>query len=385
MRSFRSAGSSGTPTITKNWDEAIQHGQRLLKLDPTDIDVATLVVKAMIRVGREADAAASLLDWFRTGNMPPSGATQGILSAVMLNQKVKQSLDAGFPKLVEANPKQVFVRLAFAAFLSEAGKGDDAWREFHEAEKGGLCDATSGGRHPLAQMLVEEVGRRAAFPGRGQGERPRRARQEVRGESRPRRAADPRRAPHRAARHRPAPRKEAEREDHRPRGPRTARAGRRPLPQGVRDQPRLLAAALPCRRARDRARPLRRGCRGPGQGRREVPGDPPDLPGAVRGAVPRRRRGRRRAGLPQVRARRSSPARRPAPSSRRSRTASRGLLAPFAEALEKDMAAQPKNARLRSHLAMLRIIQGDRPGAQKAAASRPSASGSPAFAAGRTR
>ena len=35
--------------LSKKWDDAIQYGQRILKLDPTDIDVATLVVKAMIR------------------------------------------------------------------------------------------------------------------------------------------------------------------------------------------------------------------------------------------------------------------------------------------------------------------------------------------------
>jgi tetratricopeptide (TPR) repeat protein len=101
--------------------------------------------------------------------MPPSGATQGILSAVMLNQKVKQGLDSGFPKLVESNPNQVFARLAFSAFLAEAGKGDDAWREFHEAEKGGLCDATSGSRHPLALILEKKFGDEPPFPGAVKG------------------------------------------------------------------------------------------------------------------------------------------------------------------------------------------------------------------------
>jgi tetratricopeptide (TPR) repeat protein len=149
---------------TKNWAEVISYGDRVLKIDPTDIDTATLVVKAMIRTGREADAAESILGWFKSGNMPGSGATQGILSAVMLNQKVKAALEAGFPKLVQANPRLVFVRLAYAAFLSEAGKGEDAWREFHEAEKLGLCDATSGARHPLAQSLLKKW-EEPAFPG----------------------------------------------------------------------------------------------------------------------------------------------------------------------------------------------------------------------------
>jgi thioredoxin-like negative regulator of GroEL len=148
----------------RKWDEAIGYGERLLKLDPGDVDAATLVVKAMIRVGREDDAVAAMLNWFRTGYMPPSGATQGILSAVILNQKVKQGLDTGFPKLVAENPRQILVRLAFASFLSEVGKGEDAWREFHEAEKDGLCDATNGGRHPLAQMLAKKW-EEPAFPG----------------------------------------------------------------------------------------------------------------------------------------------------------------------------------------------------------------------------
>ena len=188
--------------------------------------------------------------------MPPSGATQGILSAVMLNQKVKQSLDAGFPKLVEENPKQVFVRLAFAAFLSEAGKGDEAWREFHEAEKGGLCDATSGGRHPLAPMLDEEVGR-ARLPGRVRRQRPRRAGEEVRRESRARGPQDPHRAAHRAARHRsPA---EGRREGHH--DPEDLGKLERPsasTSRPTRTNPDVLAAALPRGRARDRARAVTR-------------------------------------------------------------------------------------------------------------------------------
>jgi tetratricopeptide (TPR) repeat protein len=42
-------------------------------------------------------------------------------------------------------------------------------------------------------------------------------------------------------------------------------------------------------------------------------------------------------------------------------------LAPFAAAIEKDAAALPRNAKLRSHLALVKLIQGDRPGAQQAA------------------
>jgi thioredoxin-like negative regulator of GroEL len=44
----------------------------------------------------------------------------------------------------------------------------------------------------------------------------------------------------------------------------------------------------------------------------------------------------------------------------------RGLV-PFVQAIEKDMVALPKNSRLRSHLAVLKLSLNDRAGAQKAA------------------
>jgi tetratricopeptide (TPR) repeat protein len=351
--------------VSKKWADAIDFGQRTLKLDPTDIDVAMFVVKAMIRTGREADAAATMLDWFRTGNMPASGATRGILAAVMLNPKVKAALEAGFPKLVDENPKHVFVRLAFAAFLFELERGEQAWKEFHEAEKGGLCDATSGGRHPLALELSKKWDE-PPFPGafsgndleemvKKSGENPdhvglqiriaRRTELPVTG--RPRKDPDEKVAttPEDLGRLEQAVGLYLKAYEENPScWPPLYRAGELEIERGQYAKaaealaklgtkfPEILPTFLALAEARFRAG---------------------DAAGAGQDYLKYARAieaGKKTRAFFEALAK-GNPK----------------LLAPFAEALEKDSKANPRNAKLRSHLATLRLIQGDRTGAQAAA------------------
>jgi tetratricopeptide (TPR) repeat protein len=350
---------------SRKYDEAIQHGQKILKLDPTDLDVATLVVKAMIRVGREADAAASMLEWFRTGNMPPAGATQGILSAVMLNQKVKQSLDSGFPKLVESNPKQVFARLAFAAFLAEAGKGDDAWREFHEAEKGGLCDAMSGGRHPLALMLEKKFGEEPAFPGAVKGndmadlvksseEHPDHVGLKIRVARKTELPVTGR------------PRKDGEEKV-------TTKEDLGTLEQAVGMYLKAYETNPECWPPLYRAGELEieRGqfARAAEVLEKAAAKFPEILPTFLALAEARFRAGDGPGAAQDYLkyAREIEPGKKTRAFFEDLAKGNPKVLAPFGEALAKDCVAHPKNYRIRSHLAMLRLIQGDRAGAQQAA------------------
>ncbi len=141
---------------SKRLDEAVTLGRRVLAIEPTEMVVATDVVKALLRLGREAEAVETMLGWFKSGNMPAFGATQGLLTAFVAIPNVKSGLDAGFKKLVAETPHHVHLRLAYSAFLFEVGSLEDAWLQFHEAEQDGLCDASSGGRHPFASTLTKK-------------------------------------------------------------------------------------------------------------------------------------------------------------------------------------------------------------------------------------
>jgi tetratricopeptide (TPR) repeat protein len=349
---------------SKKWDDTITYGQRLLKLDPSDIDVATLVVKAMIKVGREADAANAMLDWFKTGYMPPSGATQGILSAVILNQKVKQGLDAGFPKLVGENPKQILVRLAFASFLSEVGKGEDAWREFHEAEKGGLCDATNGGRHPLAQMLAkrwEEPAFPGAFAGNDLDELAKRA------EENPEHAG----LRIRVARRTEMPVTGRKKKD----------AGERVTdPEDLSRLEQAVSLYLkayeinpdcwpPLYRAGELEIERGRYAEAAGVLKKVADKFSDNLPVFLSLAEARFRANDATGAAEDFLryARQIEPGKRSRAFFETLAAGDPKRLAPFVTALEKDAAALPKNSRVRSHLSVIKLMQGDRPAAQKAA------------------
>lgn len=348
----------------KRWDETINEGQRLLKLDPSDSEVATLIVKAMMKVGREADAATFMLDWFKGGYLPPSGATQGILSAVILNQKVKQGLDAGFPKLVGDNPGQILLRHAFASFLAELGKGDDAWREFHEAEKGGLCDATNGGRHPLAEILKkkwEEPVYPGAFAGNDLDELTKQADEHPEHAGLRIRVARRTEMPITGRTRKKGEERITEKEDldrleqavglylkayelNPECWPPLFRAGELEIERGrFPEAAAVLAKAaekfadnLPVFLSLSEARFLAGDAAGAAQ----------DYLRYAREIEPGKRT---RAFFDDLSG--NNPK----------------LLAPFLEAVEKDAAARPKNARLRSHLALLKLLLADRAGAQRAA------------------
>ena len=148
----------------RDFDSAIAMGRQALLADPTDAEMATIVVKALVRTRKESEAIDVLIDNFRRQGMPAFAQSQGLISALVTNTKLRELLDAGLSKLVEERPKATLIRLAYAGFLSEVGRYQDAWREFHRAERDGLCDTGSGGRHPFGAVLRDKAPE-PEFPG----------------------------------------------------------------------------------------------------------------------------------------------------------------------------------------------------------------------------
>lgn len=138
----------------RRFEEVVEVGKRLLAVEPEDVDMATLYVKALIRLDRDEEAAAFFLDWVKSGLGPSSGTVQGLLTTFVLRPKVRQALDAGFVRITQESPRNTLARLAYAGFLAETGRNDEAWKEFQRAEVDGLCDTNLGSRHAFALNLA---------------------------------------------------------------------------------------------------------------------------------------------------------------------------------------------------------------------------------------
>ncbi len=148
----------------RDMSAAIDFGRRALASDPTDSEMATVVVKALVRSQREAEAIDLLMDNFRQQGMPAFAQSQGLISALVTNSKIRDLLEKGLVALVAERPNATLIRLAYAGYLSEVGRFQDAWAEFHRAEKEGLCDTGSGGRHPFGSLLADKLSE-PSFPG----------------------------------------------------------------------------------------------------------------------------------------------------------------------------------------------------------------------------
>jgi tetratricopeptide (TPR) repeat protein len=138
----------------KRFAEAADAAKKLLAVEPEDIEIATLHVKALLRSDRDAEAAAFFLEWVKSGLSPSSGAVQGLLSSMVGRPKVRAALDEGFAALEKTAPRHPLLRLTRASFFAETGRAEDAWKEFHRAEADGLCDMTNGARHAFALNLA---------------------------------------------------------------------------------------------------------------------------------------------------------------------------------------------------------------------------------------
>ena len=128
-----------------------------------DYELRTLYFKSLLHnAGEEKGAAqkatrekaASYVgSWFDSGEAPPFGTTLGAMNVWLLDSEFRESLLVDFKNRYESNPRNLNLLISYASALSVLGRNESAWRIVHEAEKVGLCDAATGGRHPIATLL----------------------------------------------------------------------------------------------------------------------------------------------------------------------------------------------------------------------------------------
>ncbi|HYC77193.1 MAG TPA: hypothetical protein VEI02_06145 [Planctomycetota bacterium] len=149
----------------RRFAEATDYARKACKVEPADVDVATLYVKSLAKLGRDQEAADFLLDWVASGLSPGSGAVQGLVGGLAARAEMRAALDAAFARRLEQAPRHILLRLTYASYLAEVGRVEEAWNEFRRAERDGLCDLIVGARHAFASTLAS----RAPEPAPGGG------------------------------------------------------------------------------------------------------------------------------------------------------------------------------------------------------------------------
>ncbi|MEZ6197359.1 MAG: tetratricopeptide repeat protein [Planctomycetota bacterium] len=132
------------------------------KAAPLDQEMRSLYVKALLRLAtrtedpqpaRRAQAAEFVGNWFDSGDAPSFGVTLGVCASWLSDEAFRDELLANFERRYEQDASNLNLVISYAAVLSALGRNESAWRIVQAAEKIGLCDQTTGARHPVAYIL----------------------------------------------------------------------------------------------------------------------------------------------------------------------------------------------------------------------------------------
>lgn len=130
------------------------------KITPLDYQMRSIRLKCLLRSteGTEGEAGVNaaaeyLCDWLESGAAPSFGRTLGSLQAWLANEKLRDALLAKFEERHAGAPSNLNLALSYAGCLSVVGRSESAWWVVQEGERQGLCDVSSGSRHPIALIL----------------------------------------------------------------------------------------------------------------------------------------------------------------------------------------------------------------------------------------
>ncbi|MCA9323088.1 MAG: tetratricopeptide repeat protein [Planctomycetes bacterium] len=144
------------------YDEFMAAVKEHQSVGPLDYDLRSYVVKVLLRQAldeenpapeKKKEAAEYVGNWFDSGEAPAFGITLGACATWLVDPEFRDELMSIFRKRIENDPKNVNLAISYAACLWNLGRNESAWKVIHQAEKNGLADYQTGGRHPIVYLL----------------------------------------------------------------------------------------------------------------------------------------------------------------------------------------------------------------------------------------
>ena len=114
--------------LDKKLEETVDMGRRFLAQFPGDPEVSRLLIKALVRLDRGAEAAQLYVDWIKTGNVPSYGQAVGLLQTLLLRKDVREPLEKLLCGKDSMSPRFLHVYPHKAALLMELGRAQEAWQ-----------------------------------------------------------------------------------------------------------------------------------------------------------------------------------------------------------------------------------------------------------------
>ena len=127
-----------------------------------DYELRALRVRALLRLAnakdqpapeRKKEAAAYVCQWFDSEAAPVFDNTLAAITTWAVDPDFRKALLAKFQEQRKEDPRNINLAISYASMLYSLGRYESAWTLIHEAEKVGLCDDVTGGRHPLVTLL----------------------------------------------------------------------------------------------------------------------------------------------------------------------------------------------------------------------------------------
>lgn len=146
----------------RQYQEFIDVVAKYEKVADLDFEMRSMYVKNLLRMAtdpdnpqpeRKKEAAKYVGDWFDSGAAPLFSDTLGTTAAWLIDDDFRDELLAIFSDRYEKDPRNLNLVVSYAACLYAMGRNERAWKLVHEAERAGLCDSVTGGRHTLVNML----------------------------------------------------------------------------------------------------------------------------------------------------------------------------------------------------------------------------------------
>ena len=147
---------------TRKHEKFLEIAKQYENVRDFDYDMRSYYVKTLLRLAssgedpqpeRKKEAARYVGDWFDSGLSPVFGTTVGACAAWLIDPVFRDELIGIFERRYQEDPKNLNLVISYAACLSILGRNESAWKLVHEAERVGLCDTVTGGRHPVAYLL----------------------------------------------------------------------------------------------------------------------------------------------------------------------------------------------------------------------------------------
>lgn len=146
------------------------------KLGPLDFEMRTVYCNALFALalgigkpdanGQVAEgtpdptmfraAAEYIGDWIESDLAPSFGTMLGLMKTWIVQEGFRDEMIRVFEARKAKNPRDLDLTVNYAALLMALGRNESAWRMLQDAERAGLCDWSTGGRHPIIEMLSKQ-------------------------------------------------------------------------------------------------------------------------------------------------------------------------------------------------------------------------------------